>query len=66
MAKRKWAIVFKQGRRRTYYRMMSGVGPAFGTKDQAIIFPTKFAAQYEIQNFPAVASVMCEPVKLEG
>lgn len=66
MAKRKWAIMWKQGRRRLYYRLMSGIGPAFGTKEQAIIFPTKFDAQYEIQNFPVVASVMCEPVKLSG
>lgn len=61
----KWAI--KTGKTQNFYRFMTGIGPAFGgTKKQAATFSTKREAERQINDFPVIASVMCQAVKLSG
>jgi hypothetical protein len=63
MAKAKWAIKF--GKTNNFYRFMTGIGPAFGgTKKNAATFPRKLDAEAQINDFPVVASVMCQAVKI--
>jgi len=65
MAKRKWAI--QEGKKKNYFRFMTGIGPCFGgTKKTAMTFPTKLEAECQINDFPVFASVMCKAVKLSG
>lgn len=59
----KWAIQWNG--KQSYYRLMTGIGPAFGgTKKQAIIFPTKREAEAEINRFPVIAAVESKAVKI--
>ena len=59
----KWAI--KTGKTQNYFRFMTGIGPAFGgTKKNAMTFRTKRDAEAQINDFPVIASVMCQAVKI--
>jgi hypothetical protein len=60
-----FAILYKDGKSRSYFRVMSSIGPAFGgTVRTAARFVSREHAAVLLSRFPIMASACCRIVEL--